>query len=63
MNTEDSQAEMTKDSKSRSPEPNLESPVSNPQSPPPAIQTQNLRKEFGDKVAVADLTLEVEQGE
>lgn len=28
-----------------------------------AIETQNLRKEFGQKVAVADLTLEVERGE
>ncbi len=40
-----------------------QSPVSNLQSPVSAIQTQNLRKEFGDKVAVADLTLQVEQGE
>lgn len=31
--------------------------------PPPAIETRNLRKEFGDKVAVEDLTLTVEQGE
>ena len=30
---------------------------------PPAIQTANLRKEFGTKVAVADLTLQVEPGE
>ena len=29
----------------------------------PAIETENLRKEFGSKVAVADLTLRVEQGE
>ncbi|MGD9091535.1 MAG: ABC transporter ATP-binding protein [Anaerolineales bacterium] len=29
----------------------------------PAIQTQGLRKVFGDKVAVDDLTLDVEQGE
>jgi ABC-2 type transport system ATP-binding protein len=29
----------------------------------PTIITQELRKEFGDKVAVADLTLEVESGE
>jgi ABC-2 type transport system ATP-binding protein len=30
---------------------------------PPAIETRALRKVFGDKVAVADLTLSVEQGE
>lgn len=30
---------------------------------PPAIETHSLRKVFGDKVAVADLTLSVEQGE
>jgi ABC-2 type transport system ATP-binding protein len=30
---------------------------------PPAIETTNLRKVFGDKVAVANLTLSVEQGE
>jgi len=29
----------------------------------PAIETHNLRREFGDKVAVADLTLRVERGE
>lgn len=29
----------------------------------PAIETQGLRKEFGEKVAVADLTLQVERGE
>lgn len=29
----------------------------------PAIQTQNLSKSFGDKVAVADLSLTVERGE
>ncbi|MDT8306435.1 MAG: ABC transporter ATP-binding protein [Anaerolineae bacterium] len=29
----------------------------------PAIETQHLRKEFGSKVAVADLTLRVEPGE
>ncbi|UCD42397.1 MAG: ABC transporter ATP-binding protein [Chloroflexota bacterium] len=29
----------------------------------PTIITQELKKEFGDKVAVADLTLEVEKGE
>ena len=29
----------------------------------PAIETQGLRKEFGKKVAVADLTLHVERGE
>ena len=28
-----------------------------------AIQTHNLRKKYGDKVAVADLTLQVERGE
>jgi len=32
-----------------------------PQSP--VIHTENLRKEFGPKVAVADLTLQVEEGE
>lgn len=31
--------------------------------PTPAIEVQNLRKEFGPKVAVADLTLRVEQAE
>jgi ABC-2 type transport system ATP-binding protein len=31
--------------------------------PSPAIQTKSLRKVFGDKVAVADLTLSVERGE
>lgn len=31
--------------------------------PSPAIKTRNLRKQFGDKVAVADLTLQVEEGE
>ena len=30
---------------------------------PPAIQTESLRKEFGSKVAVEDLTLTVEPGE
>ncbi len=30
---------------------------------PPAIETHNLCKNFGDKVAVADLTLTVERGE
>ena len=30
---------------------------------PPAIDIQGLRKEFGDKIAVADLTLRVERGE
>ena len=30
---------------------------------PPAIETRHLRKEFGDKVAVEDLTLSVERGE
>lgn len=30
---------------------------------PPAIEIENLRKEFGDKVAVAGLNLAVEQGE
>jgi ABC-2 type transport system ATP-binding protein len=30
---------------------------------PPAIEVQGLRKEFGDKIAVADLTLRVERGE
>jgi len=29
----------------------------------PAIETHHLRKEYGDKVAVADLTLRVERGE
>jgi ABC-type branched-subunit amino acid transport system ATPase component len=29
----------------------------------PAIDTRSLRKEFGNKVAVEDLTLEVNQGE
>ncbi|MFQ5407851.1 MAG: ATP-binding cassette domain-containing protein [Anaerolineales bacterium] len=29
----------------------------------PAIHTEHLRKEFGDKVAVADLSLQVERGE
>jgi ABC-2 type transport system ATP-binding protein len=32
-------------------------------SPSPAIQTSSLSKVFGDKVAVADLTLSVERGE
>ncbi|HZD10331.1 MAG TPA: ABC transporter ATP-binding protein [Candidatus Binatia bacterium] len=32
-------------------------------SPSPAIETHNLRKEFGPKVAVSDLTLCVERGE
>jgi len=32
-------------------------------SPSAAIETHNLRKEFGAKVAVADLTLQVERGE
>ncbi len=31
--------------------------------PPPAIRVTELRKEFGDKVAVANLTLDVERGE
>jgi len=31
--------------------------------PAPAIETYDLRKEFGDQVAVADLTLTVERGE
>ncbi len=35
----------------------------NPPAPAPAIQIQGLRKVFGDKVAVADLTLTVESGE
>src|SRR3990170_2358452 len=30
---------------------------------PPAIEIHALRKEFGEKVAVADLTLRVERGE
>jgi ABC-type uncharacterized transport system ATPase subunit len=30
---------------------------------PAAIEVNNLRKVFGDKVAVADLTLTVERGE
>ncbi|MCA9990214.1 MAG: hypothetical protein KDE29_04355 [Anaerolineales bacterium] len=29
----------------------------------PAISAQGLRKEFGSKVAVADLTLQVQRGE
>jgi ABC-2 type transport system ATP-binding protein len=29
----------------------------------PAIETHHLRKAFGDKVAVEDLTLTVEKGE
>ena len=29
----------------------------------PAIETRSLRKKFGDKVAVQDLTLKVKQGE
>ncbi|HET7035048.1 MAG TPA: ABC transporter ATP-binding protein [Thermomicrobiaceae bacterium] len=44
----------------------LQAPVAPPQAsvaPPPAVETHGLRKVYGAKVAVADLTIRVEPGE